>query len=41
MDRSTHAVRRANRLNIVNKCQERPANISMRIDTVKSFKDKD
>lgn len=30
MDQSTHDVRRANWLNIVNLCQERPANVSVR-----------
>lgn len=30
MDQSTHDVRRTNWLNIVNQCQERPANVSVR-----------
>lgn len=30
MDQLTHNVRRANWLNIVNQCQERPANITVR-----------
>lgn len=30
MDQSTHDIRRANWLNIVNLCQERPANVSVR-----------
>lgn len=30
MDQSTHDIRRTNWLNIVNQCQERPANVSVR-----------
>lgn len=30
MDQSTHDVRRANWLNIVNQCKERPANVSIK-----------
>lgn len=30
MDQSTHDVRRANWLNIINQCQERPADVSVR-----------
>lgn len=30
MDQSTHDVRRANWLNIVNQCQNRPANMSVK-----------
>lgn len=30
MDQSTHDVRRANWLNIVNQCQERPVDVSVR-----------
>ena len=29
MDKCTHDVRRANRLNIINQCQERPANVTV------------
>lgn len=30
MDQLTHNVRRANWLNIINQCQERPANVTVR-----------
>ena len=29
MDKCTHDVRRANWLNIINQCQERPANVTV------------